>query len=74
VEVVVVLRVARVPILDVHLANLAGLGWVVVIAVVDVLATARGQARPPVHCKTNAKLVFVIKFIKMLKRIFFRFN
>lgn len=56
-EVVVVLRVARVPVLDVHLANLAGLGWVVVVAVVDVLATSRGQTRPPVHCKTNAKLV-----------------
>jgi hypothetical protein len=45
VVVVVVFFVARVPGLDVHFANLSRLGWVVVVAVVDVLTTAGGQAR-----------------------------
>lgn len=47
--VVVVFRVARVPVLHVNFAHLARLGKAVVVAVVDVLATAGSQTRLPVH-------------------------
>lgn len=47
--VVVVLLDARRPALDVHVAHLSLWRWLLVVAVVDVLATARGQSRNAVN-------------------------
>lgn len=50
-EVELVLRSARIPVLDVDVAHLTATGGTVVVTVVDVLSSAWGQAWPPVHCE-----------------------